>query len=167
MSQDEIVDIVNQNDKVIGTVSKGEAHEKGLLHRTVIAEIIGSDGKWTLVKQAADRQDADQFVSPVGGHVQSGETLEDALKREANEEYGLSSDFQFKLIGKRIFNREVNGKKENHLFILYEIYTDASPVLNAESIAFERYTKEEIQMQIGANPEKFGAAFHFVLRAFY
>jgi len=167
MSQDEIVDIVNQNDEVVGTVSKGEAHEKGLLHRTVIAEIIGSDGKWTLVKQAADRQDADQFVSPVGGHVQSGETLEDALKREASEEYGLSGDFQFKLIGKRIFNREVNGKKENHLFILYEIYTDANPVLNAESVAFERYTKEEILMQIGATPGKFGAAFHIVLSAFY
>ena len=62
----EYVDIVNENDDIIGSVSKQEAHEKGLLHRTVISEVINTEGKWTLVKQSSDRQDAGQYVSPIG-----------------------------------------------------------------------------------------------------
>ena len=120
MNQDEQVDIVNQNDEVVGTTSKQKAHQGGLLHRTVIAEIIGSDGKWTLVKQSSDRQDPGQFVSPIGGHVTAGETEEEAIKREAKEEYGLEGDFTLKFIGKTIFNREVKNRKENNFFILYK-----------------------------------------------
>ncbi|MFO0704043.1 MAG: NUDIX hydrolase [Patescibacteria group bacterium] len=122
-----------------------------MLHRTVIAEVIGSDGKWTLVKQASDRQDAGQIVSPIGGHVQAGETIEDALKREANEEYGITGDFQFQLIGKKIFDREVLERYENHLFVLFEIYTDNPPKLNEEAVAFERFTKEELKSEVHNN----------------
>ncbi len=163
----EYVDIVNGNDEIIGNCSKQEAHEKGFLHRTVIAEVIGSDGKWTLVKQASDRQDAGQFVSPVGGHVVTGETEDQALLREANEEYGLDSDISFKLVGKKIFNREVIGRKENHYFILYEIYSDKPPVLNEESVSTETFTKEQLAKEIKDNPTKFGDAFHFILKSFY
>lgn len=37
---DERVDIVDKNDVVIARMPKREAHEKGLLHRCVIAEVI-------------------------------------------------------------------------------------------------------------------------------
>lgn len=108
----EYVDIVNENNKVIGKCSKEEAHQKGLLHRTVIAEVINLKGEWLLVQQAGHKQDAGQFVSPVGGHVSAGETEEEALKRETWEEIGLK-DFTYKLKGKAIHNRIVNDKKEN------------------------------------------------------
>ena len=119
----EIVDIVDENNKVLYQVSKEEAHKKGLLHRTVIAEIIDSKGRWILAIPLGNRQDGGQCVSPVGGHVSSGETEEQALKRETFEEMGIK-DFKFKLIGRKIFNRFVIGRQENHLFILFEIYTD-------------------------------------------
>lgn len=167
MNHEEQVNIVNENDEIIGLTSKTEAHQKGLLHRTVIAEIIGSDGKWTLVKQSSDRQDAGQFVSPVGGHVSGGETEIDALKREANEEYGLDGNIVFKMVGKKIFNRVVKGRKENHFFILYEITSDQKPVLNEESVGVERFSKEELNKEIKENPQKFGAAFHFIVKTFY
>jgi len=35
-----------------------------------------------MVKQASDKQDAGQYVSPVGGHVTSGETDIEALKEK-------------------------------------------------------------------------------------
>ena len=86
MDDEEAVDIVDENCKVLFSVPKSEAHEKGLLHRTVIAEIKDNQGRWLLVRQASHKQDAGQFVSPVGGHVKSGETAEEALKREVLEE---------------------------------------------------------------------------------
>src|SRR4051812_28456366 len=117
---DELVDIVDVNDNLFCTVLKSEAHKKGLLHRCVIGGVKTSEGRIMLVKQSSTRQDAGQHVSPVGGHVKSGETIEEALLRETIEELGLEK-FEQKFIGKAIFNREVLGRIENHYFIVYEI----------------------------------------------
>jgi 8-oxo-dGTP pyrophosphatase MutT (NUDIX family) len=162
---DEIVDIIDENDQIISKCSKKHAHEVGLLHRCVIAEIIDR-GQWTLVKQAGDRQDAGQFVSPVGGHVRSGEANEDALKREAFEEMGISG-FNYELIGKAVYNRKVIGRKENHLFILYKIFTDQKPKLNHESVSFRKFTNEELKNEMTNNPLSFGDAWWFVVRKFF
>ncbi len=159
MSQDEQVDIVNEHDEIVGNSSKFEAHEKGLLHRTVISEVIRSDGSWLMVKQASDRQDAGQFVSPVGGHVQSGESIADALAREASEELGLNGNISFEFVKKFVYNREVIGRKENHMFIVHKIFSDATPVLNHESVAYEYFTEQQLRMNIRERPEMFGAAF--------
>lgn len=99
----EIVDIVNEHDQVTGQISKQEAHQQGLLHRCVIAEVIDSQGNWKLVKQASDRQDAGQYVSPVGGHVQAGEDPDDALNREAFEEMGLTDGDAFHFVWERLY----------------------------------------------------------------
>lgn len=162
----EMVDIVDENDNVLYQESKVEAHKKGLLHRTVIAEVIGSDGRWVLIKQAPNRQDAGQLVSPIGGHVMADEGLEEALKREAYEEMGLK-DIKYKFIGKSILSREVLGRKENHYFIVYEIYSDQEPVLNHESVSFERFSKEDLERRIKENPKEFGRSLYFVLENIY
>lgn len=163
---DEIVDIVDENDQVLYQVPKKEAHAKGLLHRTVISEIRDSKGNWVLVKQSSDRQDAGQYVSPVGGHAKAGESEDDALKREALEECGIK-DFNFKLVGKAIFNRQVLGRQENHYFILYEIYSDDGVTLNHESEDHRTFSTEELKEEIRKCPEKFGNAFLFILKTFY
>lgn len=162
----EYVDIIDAKGKVLGRCSKQEAHTKGHLHYTVISELKTSKGEWILVKQASDRQDAGQFVSPVGGHVSAGETLEDALKREAQEEIGLSG-ITFSYIGQGIYKRTVLGRIENHLFVLYEIYSDEAPKLNHESVGFERFTTKELKEELKNNPDKFGDAFHFVVKHFF
>jgi isopentenyl-diphosphate delta-isomerase len=86
----ELVDIVDENNIVIRQMSKSQAHQQGLLHRTVISEIINSKGQWLLVKQAGDKQDPGQYVSPVGGHIKAGEAELEALAREAHEETGIT-----------------------------------------------------------------------------
>ena len=164
MSQDELLDIIDEDGKVLEIVTKREAHQRGLLHKTVISEVIDSKGRWLLVKQASDRQDAGQYVSPVGGHVSSGETNEQALKREANEELGLEGDYKFEFIGKKIFNRSVLGRQENHYFIVYKIYSDAEPILNHESESYKYFTEDELRAEFKNHPESFGDAFHFVVK---
>jgi hypothetical protein len=89
----EPVDIVDDNNRVLYLSTKSKAHQQGLLHRTIISELIDPDGNWILVKQAADKQDPGQFVSPVGGHIRAGESEIEALKREAEEEVGLTGTF--------------------------------------------------------------------------
>lgn len=162
----EQVDIVDEKNHKLFQSTKQEAHEKGLLHRTIIAEVIDPQGRWILVKQAADRQDTGQYVSPVGGHIRAGESETEALKREAREELGLE-DFTYKFVGRAIFNREVLGRKENHYFIIYEIYTDLEPILNYESDEFRRFTPQELKKEYREYSHLFGEAFHFVVSTFY
>lgn len=166
MQEIEYVDIVDEEGRIISPITKDKAHKRGLLHMTVISEVINSKGEWLLVKQANDRQDAGQYVSPIGGHVKSGESLEDALKREALEEVGIK-DFKFEFVGKEIFNREVLGRKENHYFIMYKIFSDEVLTLNKESVSYERFAPEQIKKEIKENSQKFGAAFHFVWKRFF
>lgn len=166
MQEIEYVDIVDEKGAVVSSITKDEAHKSGLLHVTVISEVINSKGEWLLVKQAGDRQDAGQYVSPIGGHVKSKESLVDTLKREALEEVGLK-DFKFEFVGKGIFNREVLGRKENHYFIMYKIFSDEEATLNNESVSCERFTVEQIKKELEMNPKKFGAAFHFVWKRFF
>ena len=166
MSQHEVVDIVDQQNAVLYQTTKEEAHAKGLLHRTVIAVIKDSSGKWPLVRQAADRQDAGQFVLPVGGHVQAGETEEAALRRETVEETGLT-EFDCRLIGNVIYQRHVLNRDENHYFSLFEIDSDESLVLGDEAVEYRRFSEIEIQQILLTNPEIFGDSFHFHVQEFY
>lgn len=168
MSQirEEQVDVIDENNQVVGVVPKSVAHSQGLLHRIVIVELKNRKGEYCFVRQAGDRQDPGQFVSPVGGHVGAGETLEEAVIRESQEEIGITPS-TYRLIGKTLFNREVIGRKENHLFFVYEIETDRLPVLNHESIEFKWFSEKAIKQKLKNDPEIFGAAWHHVFNNLY
>lgn len=162
---DELVDIVNDSGDVISQSLKSVAHEQGLLHKTVIGYLkYGSD--WALVSQASDKQDAGQLVAAVGGHVTAGESDEDALLRESEEEIG-TRNITFKHIGNAIYHRQVIGRDENHLFVVYEIRTDDPIVLNKESDAIERFNVEEFKEALRSQPEHFGDPLFFNLENFF
>lgn len=163
---EELVDIIDNQNNAMSTVPKSIAHRVGLLHRTVIAELKNSKGEFCFVRQASDRQDAGQFVSPVGGHVSAGESLESALIRECQEEVGITP-IKYRLIGQTLFNREVIGRKENHLFFVYEIETDELPTLNHESVEYKWFSVAEIQATLKSDPNLFGTSWHHVFQNVY
>lgn len=163
---DEQLDIINVDNQVIGQIGKSIAHRDGVLHRIVIGELVNSKGEFCLVKQSASRQDAGQFVSPIGGHVQAGESSEAALIRESQEEVGFTPTV-FKFIGQTRYNREVIGRKENHLFLVYQISCDVDLILNHESVDFRWFTIDEIKANLKSNPQLFGNAWHHVFKVLY
>lgn len=165
MVDEEQVDIIDEQGNVLRTVLKTDAHKQGWLHKTVIGYIRYGDD-WGLVKQASDRQDAGQLVAPVGGHVSAGETNDEALVRESDEEIG-TSNITSKLVGEAIFHRQVIGRDENHLFVVYEISTNDDIKLGAEAVALERLTTAELKNELQNNSSKFGDALYFVFENFY
>lgn len=160
---EELVDIIDAKGRFISTVPKARAHQKGLLHRVVIGLLKNSRGEYCFVRQSASRQDAGQFVSPIGGHVASGETLEDALIRESQEEVGIGP-VKYHFVTKTIFNREVIGRKENHLFFIYIIETDQNPVLNHESVEYKWFNARDIKQALASKDPAFGGAWHHVFQ---
>ncbi len=163
---EEQVDIVDEQGNVVYSVPKSVAHEQGLLHKTVIAELVNSRGEYCLVKQAESKQDPGTFVSPVGGHVSAGETDEATLIRECQEECGITP-VKYELVGTTIYNRDVIGRHENHLFVVYTIYTDQNPILNHESVEYKWFSVAKIKTTIKNSPETFGAAWHHVFKTIF
>ncbi len=162
----EIVDIVDEADAILYNATKEEAHRKGLLHRTVIGEVRDDSGRILLVRQAPDRQDPGKYVSPVGGHVRSGESNDDALKRETLEEIGLSG-FEFRLLGKFVYNRFVRKRQENHYFIVYELLKNGEIRLGAEAVSWKAFDEEELREELSENRDAFGAAYIAIAERFY
>jgi len=163
MTSDEQLDIINEQNEVVGTIGKSISHRDGVLHRIVIGELVSSKGEYCFVKQAHDKQDPGQYVSPIGGHVGAGETADAALIRECQEECGLTPK-NFKFIGSTIYNRQVIGRRENHLFLVYQIPFDGNPVLNHESVGYKWYSIADIQQALKTSPDTFGAAWHHVFK---
>lgn len=162
-----MVDIVDEQGNILYQTSKQEAHEKGLLHKCVIAELKDKEGNIILVKPFSHRQDAGQYVSPVGGHISSGESEIDALKREVSEEIGVNNIKHYKRVGDGIFNRQVLGRHENHMMVVYEIETDDVLKLGDEAESCKAFSKEELKKLLKECPEMFGDAYHFVVKTVY
>ncbi len=165
MSQDELVDIVDENMNFVRVASKKECHTEGWLHKAVIAVVRNSKGEYLLTRPSSDRQDAGQYVFPAGGHVSAGESEEDALKREVAEELGIDIS-EARFLGRGIFSREVIGRKENHYMNLYEVITDEPPTLDHEHQDHKYFTEEELKKEIKDNPTSFGDAFYFNTKNF-
>ena len=87
------------------------------------------------------------------------------MRREAREEIGWA-DATLTKIGAAIFYRTVIGRKENHWFNVYRIWSDKPIRLNEESVEVVTLTKAEHNKLIAQQPHLFGDAHHFVEKTF-
>jgi len=90
---DEIFDVVDDNDNVIGTATRGECHSNpNLIHHTVQFAVYSSDThKFLIAKRSANADAAPNMLAFFGEHIKSGESYEEALRRGLIEELGIKS----------------------------------------------------------------------------
>jgi len=88
MSTDEIVDIVNEEDVVIGKGSKNYCHANKILHRGAAILIFKdkSHKEILLQKRSRLKKSNPGKWAYVGGHLKSGETYLEGALRELQEE---------------------------------------------------------------------------------
>lgn len=84
-----LLDVVNEEDQIVDSVSRLEVHRAGLLHREVHVWMFGKDGNIIFQKRGLNRALAGLLDATVGGHVDSGEDYAQAALREAREETGI------------------------------------------------------------------------------
>lgn len=93
---DELLDLVDENDKVIGTVWKREAHkDPSKIHREVAIVIINENGQLLLQRRSSNKKHHPGRWAITAGHVDSREKPYDAAVRELKEELGIVADLKF------------------------------------------------------------------------
>jgi isopentenyldiphosphate isomerase len=158
----EILDKVDARDRVLGTTTKHEAHEKGFIHR-VSAVFVFTDDRKILVQLRGDNNLLDHSV---GGHVRSGEVYEAAAARETEEELGV--DMKLKQIGKFLGDerlaKRAPGFQVVHYFTLYEGHLGKKDIgklrlLSEEVKEVIPMDLEELREMMGARPLSFSPGF--------
>ncbi|MDE5799899.1 MAG: NUDIX domain-containing protein [Paramuribaculum sp.] len=90
MDKIEYLPTVDEQGNVTGKATRKDCHAKRLLHPVVHLHVIDEQGNILLQKRSASKLiQPGKWDTAVGGHVDYGEAIEDALRREASEELGL------------------------------------------------------------------------------
>ncbi len=116
---DELVDVVNEKDEVIGEAMRNQCHREGLWHRTVAVLVVNLAGDMLLQKRGPRMYHPNRFCESGSGHLPKGESYYDGALRELKEEVGIIPD-KLTLIGK--FQTDEPKVKE-HNREHYELYT--------------------------------------------
>ena len=87
----ELLDVVDENDRVIGVKTRGEIHAQGLMHRAVHILVFNGSGELFIQKRSMGKDNnPGLWDSSAAGHVDSGEDYYDCAIRELEEELGLT-----------------------------------------------------------------------------
>ena len=119
----ELLDVLDENGKVTGKKEEKETiHKMGIWHREVAVLIQIEKGEFLIQKRAATKKQAPNKWGMTAGHVDAGESFEEAMIREIKEELGIDVLIQdLKLIG--IYKQaEGNEKITNNNYTKYYYY---------------------------------------------
>ncbi|MBN0048811.1 NUDIX domain-containing protein [Streptomyces actuosus] len=138
---DEILDIVDDQDRVVGQWSRGEAYARGLRHRCVFVQARDGAGRVFV-----HRRTPTKLVFPslydmfVGGVVGAGEAYDDAALREAEEELGVSGLPRPRFLFKFLYD---DGAGHSWWSAVYEVRCDLPVSPQVEEVAWHDFLPEE------------------------
>lgn len=86
----DLIEIENTKNEVIGVQKRGYVHKMNLMHRSVHIALINSRGKMLLQQRASSKDcEPGKRDTSAAGHIDVGEFSLQASERELNEELGL------------------------------------------------------------------------------
>lgn len=83
--------VVDETDQPIGVETRSDIHAQGLWHRIIGVWLMDGDGNLLMQRRQSGRGlDDDKLDGSASGHVDPGESYEQAAIREASEELGVT-----------------------------------------------------------------------------
>ncbi len=161
-SSNELLEIVDENGTVIGTAKRSELHgNPSLIHRVVHVLVFDKKGRLLLQKRSLSKDVAPgKWDTSVGGHVNPGEDILTAAKREMKEELGIESrglDYLYSYL--------FSNHAESELVSTFSCVYNGKFLFNRdeiEEIAF--WDMDEIRANLGKN--EFSGHFETEIRTF-
>lgn len=137
---DEILDIVDEQDRVIGQSPRGAAYAQGLRHRCVFIEARDARGHLFVHRRTSTKlvfpSRYDMFV---GGVVGAGESYDDAALREAEEELGVSGLPRPRYLFKFLYD---DGAGQTWWSSVYEVRCELPVNPQVEEVAWHGFLPE-------------------------
>lgn len=163
--------IVDENDNETGTAPLAEVWQKGLYHRIASIFIEDEQGRMLLQLRSPEvRLYPRCWDQAAGGHVDAGQSYDQAAANEMAEELGLS-DFALTPLGTfRSNNTLEDGRIINQFERVYlaRIPSGAKLKLEAEEVSKVRwFTPAELKKEIAEHPEAFTPGLLYGLQKYF
>lgn len=138
---------VDGEGNILGAITRGEAHGGSMkLHPVVHLHLFNSRGELYLQRRP-DWKDIQpgRWDTATGGHIDLGENVEQALRREVREELGVT-DFKPVAMGHYVFE----SSRERELVYVHRTVYDGPVCPSEEELAGGRFwTAAEIMENMG------------------
>lgn len=152
--------LVDEQDKVQGTIEKMKAHEDGLLHRAFSVFIFNEKGEMLLQQRALEKyHSGGLWTNACCSHPLPGEDTSAAAHRRLQEELGFDTELEkiFDFVYRHSFDNGLTEHEFDHVFAgTYNEEVNANP---AEVMATMYVSMPGIRRQLKEQPEKFTAWF--------
>lgn len=152
---DEILDVVDEHDRVVGQAPRGEVYARGLRHRCTFVLVRDAEGRVFV-----HRRTATKLVFPslydmfVGGVVGAGESYDTAALREAEEELGVSGLARPTPLFEFLYEGRDGGVARSWWSRVYEVRCELPVRPQVEEVAWHSFlTDEELARRIGAGAD--------------
>lgn len=157
----EILDIVNDNDEVIGQAERDRVHREGLVCRLVYVCFYTANREIILQKRSnTKKNDPGKLTTTVSGHVASGQSYLEAAVRETVEESGIevSADNlkELGVVRADYVQGDYLSNAMRGLFV-YEFEGTAADlkVEDGDGAGFETFNVDELEGELLSNPDRF------------
>ena len=143
---EEMFPLVDEDGNIIGAATRGECHDGSKkLHPVVHLHVFNSQGELYLQKRPAWKDiQPGKWDTAVGGHVDLGESVDMALRREAAEELGLAD-----VAPERLPHYVFESDRERELVFPYRCTCDSDIRPSAETDGGRFWTMDEIRSHTG------------------
>lgn len=132
--EEEWFPLVNEAGEVVGKATRSSCHNGSKwLHPVVHLHIFNRAGDLFLQKRSMRKDiQSGKWDTAVGGHVDYGENVEEALRREVREELGIT-DFVPEFLMRYVFESSIEKELVNTFRTVYEgpFSPDADEVVEA------------------------------------
>lgn len=131
MTVEELVDLVDERDRVVGRATRREVRLQNLRHRSVFILVFNSAGQLFVHQRTALKDVFPGYWDvAVGGVVSAGENYDQSARRELNEELGVEG-----VTLRRLFRLRYEDAGNRILGVVYSCTCDQALHLQASEIA--------------------------------
>jgi isopentenyl-diphosphate delta-isomerase len=152
---EELFDIVDEQDRVIGQMPRSQVHAEKRLHRAVHIFVFRTTGELLIHLRSPNKDEQpNKWTSSASGHLSAGEDYGETAHRELMEEIGLAGDLEF------LQKFEATPETSYEFTGLYRLISDDEPTFDPEEITRGEYVPlEELQRRVDEERNSFSSAF--------